>query len=315
LFFFRDQSSDSDLVRRVEFVLPSLRLTFSQTCSFSSVMAFVNTYAPPHDAVVGDSYGPDPWDLNFMFSVPPAIENDVVKLTPFIPRLHADGFWDVAGASDPELYRFIRRSFASKEDFLDWTRIAQKSSEVCMFLVVDKTKPAFAAEGKNLGGAMAGTMSYITTSKANRVRVHRRIPYSLVLTKFLPQSTEIGFVITLKSAQRTHVTSNAVGLLMKYALNLPSDPTFPGLGMRRVQWTCDSGNKPSLATAKRLGLQFEGTLRWLWILSEASTSGEKPRKDDPAKGSGRHDHYLSMCWDDWEREGRATIQNQMNRRA
>jgi RimJ/RimL family protein N-acetyltransferase len=208
-------------------------------------MAFVNTYTPPHDAVVGDLYGPDPWDLNFMFSVPPAIENDVVKLTPFIPRLHADGFWDVAGASDPELYRFIRRSFASKEDFLDWTRIAQKSSEVCMFLVVDKTKPVVAAEGKNLGGAMAGTMSYITTSKANRVRVHRRIPYSLVLTRFLPQSTEIGFVITLKSAQRTHVTSNAVGLLMKYALNLPSDPTFPGLGLRRVQWTCDSGNKPS----------------------------------------------------------------------
>jgi RimJ/RimL family protein N-acetyltransferase len=112
------------------------------------------------------------------------------------------------------------------------------------------------AEGKSLGGAMAGMMSYMTTSKANWVRVRRRMPYSPVLTRFLSQSTEIGFVITLKSAQRTHVTSNAVGMLMKYALNLPSDPTFPGLGLRRVQWTCDSGNKPSLTTAKRLGFQF-----------------------------------------------------------
>jgi hypothetical protein len=146
---------------------------------------------------------------------------------------------------------------------------------------VDKTNPANEAEGRNLGRAMAGTMRYITMSKANRVRAHRRTPYSLLLTRSLPQSTEIGLF-----AQCTHVTSNAVGLLMKYALNLPSDPTFPGLGLRRVQWTCDSGNKPSLATAKRLEFQFEGTLRWLWILPEASSSGEQPREDDPAKGNG-----------------------------
>jgi hypothetical protein len=133
-------------------------------------MAFVNTYAPTHDAVVGDPYGPDPWDINFMFSVPPAIENDVVQLTPFIPRLHADGFWDVAGASDPELYRFIRQSFASKDDFLDWTRRGQRSPEICTFLVIDKMKPAVAAEGANLGGAMSGMISYVFASKANRVR-------------------------------------------------------------------------------------------------------------------------------------------------
>jgi RimJ/RimL family protein N-acetyltransferase len=277
-------------------------------------MAFVNTYAPPHDIVVGDPYGPDPWDLNFMFPVPPAIENEVVRLTPFIPRLHVDGFWDVAGASDPELYRFIRRSFASKDEFMQWTRIGQKNPEFCTFLVVDKSKPANEAEGRNLGGAMAGMMSYMTTSKANRVRSPLIFVSPHFLTRSRSQSIEIGTIVILKSAQRTHVTSNAVGLLMKYALNLPSDPTFPGLGLRRVQWTCDSGNKPSLTTAKRLGFQFEGTLRWLWILSEASASGEKPREDDPAKGNGRHDHYLSMCWDDWERDGRATVQSQMDRK-
>jgi hypothetical protein len=133
-------------------------------------MAFINTYAPTHDIIVHDPYGPVPWDLNFVLSIPPAIENEVVKLIPFIPRLHADGFWDVAGASDPELYRFIRQSFASKDDFLDWTRRGQRNPEICTFLVIDKTKPAVAAEGADLGGAMAGMISYVFASKANRVR-------------------------------------------------------------------------------------------------------------------------------------------------
>jgi hypothetical protein len=80
-------------------------------------MNFTSTYAYTHDSVVGDPYRSDPWNLIFIFPVPPAI--DVVRLAPFILRLHADGFWDVAGASKPELYRFIRRSFASKNDSLE----------------------------------------------------------------------------------------------------------------------------------------------------------------------------------------------------
>jgi hypothetical protein len=77
----------------------------------------------------------------------------------------------------------IRRTFASKDELLEWAHVARKSPEFCTFLVMDKTKPANEAEGKSLGGAMAGMMSYMTTSKANRVRVRRRrIPFSLALT-------------------------------------------------------------------------------------------------------------------------------------
>jgi hypothetical protein len=137
----------------------------------------------------------------------------------------------------------------------------------------------------------------------------------------------IGPVIILPSAQRSHVTTHAVGLLLQYALNLPSDPMLPGLGLRRVEWAAESGNIRSIATAKRLGFQMEGTLRWQWILPDTvqenvgqkferkmvdDEKGGDPAKDVPV-GKGRHEVYLSICWDDWERGGRETLRTQMAR--
>jgi RimJ/RimL family protein N-acetyltransferase len=127
--------------------------------------------------------------------------------------------------------------------------------------------------------------------------------------------TEIGAVIIVKSAQRSHVTSNAAGLLMHYALNLPSDPTFPGLGLRRVVWSCHAENEPSLRTAQRLGFRREGTLRWYRVGAEGRSGGMPTRAGDPVPRNGRHDVFLSMCWDDWEEGGRAIVDEQMARRS
>jgi RimJ/RimL family protein N-acetyltransferase len=102
---------------------------------------------------------------------------------------------------------------------------------------------------------------------------------------------------------------------MQYALNSPADSVLPGLGLRRVQWTCDSGNAPSLRTAQRLGFRFEGTLRWLLVLPETSAVGDKPREGDEVRGNGRHDHYLSVCWDDWKEGGRELLETQMAHRS
>jgi RimJ/RimL family protein N-acetyltransferase len=119
-------------------------------------------------------------------------------------------------------------------------------------------------------------------------------------------------VTILKSAQRTHVTTNACGLLLRHALD---PPARGGLGLRRVQWTCDAGNAPSQRTAARLGFKREGTLRWLWILPEGSAAGDAPSTDDPRRGRGRHDIYHSICWDDWEHGTREHVEKQMARRA
>ena len=81
--------------------------------------------------------------------------------------------------------------------------------------------------------------------------------------------TEIGFLIVLPPFQRTHVTTNAVGLLLLYALNLPSisdSVPFPGLGLRRVQWQTNELNAKSIRAAERMGLKMEGILRWDRVL-------------------------------------------------
>jgi hypothetical protein len=63
-------------------------------CSHSP-MSFVNNFKPdPPTASHGDLYGPQPYDVNWPFPLHVStLENDVVKLTPFVPRIHADAFW------------------------------------------------------------------------------------------------------------------------------------------------------------------------------------------------------------------------------
>jgi len=51
---------------------------------------------------------------------------------------------------------------------------------------------------------------------------------------------ELGPVIVLPEFQRTFVSMNAIGLLLKYVLDLPAQG---GLGYRRVQWTADPLNE------------------------------------------------------------------------
>jgi hypothetical protein len=130
-------------------------------------MAFINNYTPSQYPL--DLYGPDPWDINFVFPVPVSIENDVVRLTPFIPRLHADTFWDVAGGSDSDLYGYMVRPLHKKEDLLKQLLDKRESAESCLFLIVDKTKPENPAEGRGLRGVMAGLICYARSSLAHRV--------------------------------------------------------------------------------------------------------------------------------------------------
>jgi RimJ/RimL family protein N-acetyltransferase len=134
----------------------------------------------------------------------------------------------------------------------------------------------------------------------------------------------IGPVIILASFQRTHVTTHAVGLVVQYALNLPSDPALPGLGLRRVEWLAGSNNEQSITTAQRLGFRMEGTHRWARVLPDTTPEdiGEgferQLKQGDQAEGvslgKGRHDVYLSICWDDWESGSREKLEAQMARR-
>ncbi|KAH8110050.1 GNAT family acetyltransferase [Phellopilus nigrolimitatus] len=236
-----------------------------------------------------------PQDLvNFAFPVRD-LESTRVKLTPFIAALHAKAFFEGSKAH-PELYTYFPPGpFASIDEFIgDFSenRVLKEPSNV-LFAILDKTGPE---------PRVAGIIGLLNTDKANL-------------------STEIGFVLILPAFQRTHVTSNAVGLLLHYCLELPfasfadSGGYGPGLGLRRVQWQTHAENARSVRTAERLGFQREGIIRWQRVLREGKAGFEVPpeRRALDAR-PGRHSWMLSLCWDDWELEGaREAVRSQMNR--
>ncbi|SCU84080.1 LAFA_0D07954g1_1 [Lachancea sp. 'fantastica'] len=66
-------------------------------------------------------------------------------------------------------------------------------------------------------------------------------------------SVEVGYVLFSPELQRTVISSEAVYLLIKYALET--------LRYRRCEWKCDSLNEASGRAAQRFGFKFEGTFR------------------------------------------------------
>jgi len=167
-----------------------------------------------------------------------------------------------------------------------------------LFAVIDKTQSADSEDG----GALAGTIGYLNTSSATL-------------------STEIGFVVTLPPFQRTHVTSNAIGLLLQYALDLPdasADGSRGGLGLRRVQWQADSANTASIRAAERMGFRMEGLLRWDRVLRAGKENGKVGNGRSCPLGEegdiGRDSVILSLCWDDWEGGAREKVISVMERR-
>ncbi|KAK0202231.1 acyl-CoA N-acyltransferase [Desarmillaria ectypa] len=213
---------------------------------------------------------------NFCFPLPLVLENERVKLVPFDisvhPKLHVDT------ALPTSFYDFLPIGpFTNEQELITsfWEKRIKNGAGETAFAVYDKSKHEH---------AYAGIITYINSSVEDLV-------------------TEIGFVMILPAFQRTHVTSNAVGILMNYALNLPEDG---GLGLRRVVWTASASNAPSVGAAKRMGFQMEGVMRWARVWPEIKVRGSggiRVRKGDPRAEEfayGRNVAVLSVCWDDWE---------------
>ncbi|KAK6340593.1 hypothetical protein TWF696_008919 [Orbilia brochopaga] len=233
-------------------------------------------------------------DASECFCIPAAlrqISNERVKLTPFNSTLHAGEFMRVA-KQHPEIWAHgpigpfdSAQSFVS--DFIE--TFVRPKTDMMLYAVIDKSKPS---DGVDDDGVLAGLISYISTSPTNLC-------------------TEIAFVITLPPFQRTHVTSNAVGLLLNFALNSPDEG---GLGFRRVQWMTSTVNYRSIRTAEKMGFTKEGIIRWDRLYPGGRRKGKlSSGKSLQAKGRathmdeddlGRDSVMLSMCWDDWFLEGK-----------
>jgi RimJ/RimL family protein N-acetyltransferase len=257
-------------------------------------MSWVNHYQPPTPAAAAaDPYGPEPYDINWPHPVhTQSLENDVVQLVPLIPRIHADLLWAKAAPALDAIMRYMPGRFESLQDYLGLLETSRANPACLMFVVVDKRGPPEA----DLPGAIAGQMMYLRSDFANLC-------------------TEIGFVITLPAYQRTHVTSNAVGLLLQYALHQPNHTSAPGIGMRRVEWRTHHANAASAATARRMGFVEEGLLRWQLVLAQGKEGVEPSEEDAQKERKGRHTRLLAMTWDEWEARGCEHVEKQMQRRA
>jgi len=129
-------------------------------------------------------------------------------------------------------------------------------------------------------------------------------------------SVEIGFVVAFPKYQRTHITSNMIGLLLQFCLELPENG---GLGLRRVQWQANVQNTTSVKACLRMGFKQEGVKRWERIVPAAegkpNTTERFPREGDPRRRDpGRHTVVLGLCWDDWEDGAREKVRELMKPR-
>ncbi|TFK67306.1 hypothetical protein BDN72DRAFT_799087 [Pluteus cervinus] len=263
------------------------------------------------------THSQEPYDVNFCFPVPRSLESERVRLEPFVPSVHPPTFWELS-SPHPELYDYLPFGpFESVDQFISTfikARI-QPNHGTILFAVFDKVElsPSLTPKppSSNSGDApssypMAGLLGFLNTSVHNRC-------------------TEIGFVITLPKYQRTHVTSNAVGLLLQYTLDPPS---LGGLGLRRVVWQANALNLASIRAAEKMGFKREATLRWDRALPPGKEKGGESvgtgnldvtphgirirvtKREGDAKKDwvGRHTAMLSLCWDDWENGGREHVE-------
>jgi len=237
---------------------------------------FVNNYKPPQKSQ-------ELLDLNFNFSVPNAIETPRIKLVPFIPSIHADPF-SRAAIQDPNLENYLPIAPSTLEGVHEFCNTWMTNDpQNRLFAIIDKTTPCRSA-GNDGDGALAGMIGVARCSSQNL-------------------SVEIAPAIVLPAFQGTHVGKHAVGALLRYWLDVPSQG---GMGFRRVVWATHPENGRSVGIAEKLGFKKEGILRWERVLPEGRLGKEVP----PERGSGRgwDTVFLSICCDDWEGGVRDKVQ-------
>ena len=251
-------------------------------------MSFTNSFKGDNTLPSG-YHGPDPYDINWMMPLREAtLESDRVKLTPFIPSLHARDYADKL-KTDPNLHRWFPFDLSTLDGILTQIELFTRRPPMSiLFAIIDKAR----------GDALAGVVSL-----ANTTPEHLR--------------TDIAWLIVFPEFRRSYVTDNAVGLLLNYCLELPDPPPGcrPGLGFRRVEWAGRTENQSSLMVAKRMGFKEERLSRWTWVLPEGADGNEIPLRDgDPlSPRPGRHSTVFSFCADDWESGGREHVQQMIGR--
>ncbi|KAL1849911.1 hypothetical protein Daus18300_013106 [Diaporthe australafricana] len=220
------------------------------------------------------------------------LSNELVELAPFSASKHAAAFYDLS-KEHPGLYaHYPQGPYNDYKSFMTSfvCGLLAETHESLAFAIIDKTKTEAPLDNSTSNAGEGGFAGVIAFMDAN--------PTSRTLT--------IGTLFTLPSFQRTHVTSNAVSLMLQHALGPQPDG---GLGLVRVQWRLDSLHEGSARVAKRMGFRYEGTEIWFRLIKDGVARGKVGNGKPPPPGSEEGDVWhdkttSSMCWDDWAQGGR-----------
>ncbi|KAJ3769787.1 acyl-CoA N-acyltransferase [Lentinula raphanica] len=224
-------------------------------------------------------------DDNFYYPIPDVLETDKLKLVPFIPALHADVLLSSTNTASWHYIPF--GPFSSTEDFIQtfYEDLFHLNRSNTLFIGLDKTHP----DPLTNNPTPAGICGYVHTDPSNLL-------------------TEL-FVLVFPPSQRTHIGSHMVGLLMRYALNVPGKG---GLGLRRVQWSANVKNEGSIGLARKMGMRDEGVRRWARVLvvekGEGGNGVQRRRGDPREECPGRDTLGLAICWDEWEDGGKERVE-------
>ncbi|KAJ3787469.1 acyl-CoA N-acyltransferase [Lentinula aff. detonsa] len=230
-------------------------------------------------------------DDNFCFPIPDILETGKLELVPFEPSLHAADL--IQGLDESSWLHVPVGPYSSADEFVErfWNERIRPNAGSYLFVALDKSScPNPSNIHIDLADRpVAGMAGYVNTDAENLC-------------------TEI-FVFVLPRFRHTHVASHTVGLLLRYALNLPNEG---GLCLRRVQWSADVNNTASVRLAIKMGMKMEGVRRWTAIvpMHKAGASNARiARKGDPRRECpGRDSVSLAICWDDWEEEGKELVE-------
>jgi RimJ/RimL family protein N-acetyltransferase len=172
-----------------------------------------------------------------------------VTLEPIDPARHGEALYEAShGKNDPHGRIWTYMAYGPWVDYLafrDWLEAQARSRDPLFFAIVPRI-----------------------TRKASGMAAYMNIrPEAGVL--------EIGSIWFAPVLQKTREATEAIYLLMRHA--------FEELGIRRLEWKCDSLNAGSRAAALRFGFTFEGIFR----------------KHMVVKGRNRDTAWFSMTDDEW----------------
>ena len=195
---------------------------------------------------------------------------------PFIPRVHAVAYLDGIRGHE-SMFKRMPTAFEHANDFLRYVERRRRDKSALLFAVIDTTRPD--RDHPEWEGSLAGVIGLLGTNKKRLV-------------------TEICPTIVLPTFQRAHVASHAVGLLIKYVLDLPPS----GLGFRKIKWVASPTNTASNNLVERLGFKLEGVSRWNCVIPVTEGHqklGKEARAGDAGNGLlGDDANEWAMCWDD-----------------